>query len=107
MGVVNCGRFSNADNFRPEVHNDVMSGTDPIGVKVRVNIGVSRSNRSRDLRLPLFVTNDHDHSGVRRSSRKGKTPQCILSNYRYASMQRSLILQLNTWPRQKVETVGE
>ena len=51
------GRFSNADNFRPEVHSDVISGVvvDPTGVKVRAKLDDSRSNRSRDIRLPHFV----------------------------------------------------
>ena len=33
---------------------------DPTGSKVPVKFGVSRSNRSRDIRLPHFVTNDDD-----------------------------------------------
>ena len=44
-------------SFRPEVVIDVISGAvvDPTGVKVRVKFGDSRSNRSRDIRLPNFV----------------------------------------------------
>ena len=44
------------------MHSDVISGVvvDPTGIKVPVKFGDSRSNRSRDLRLPLFVTNDND-----------------------------------------------
>ena len=49
--------FFNFDNFRREVHGDVISSVivDPTGVKVRVKFGDSRSNRSRDIRLPHFV----------------------------------------------------
>ena len=63
------------DNFRAEVVSDVISAmiTEPTGVKVRVKFGDCRSNRSRDIRLPHFVTND-DHAGERRSSHKRKTP---------------------------------
>ena len=52
-GVI-FGPFSNVDNFRPEVHGDVISGSvvDPTGD--------SRLNRSRDIRLPHFVMNDDD-----------------------------------------------
>ena len=34
---------------------------DPTGVNVLVKFGDSRSNGSRDIRLPHFVTNDNDH----------------------------------------------
>ena len=34
---------------------------DPTVVKVRVNFGDSRSNRSRHIRLPHFVTKDDDN----------------------------------------------
>ena len=34
---------------------------DPTGVKVFVKFGDSRSNRSRDIRLPHVVTNDVDN----------------------------------------------
>ena len=49
------------------------------GVNVGVQFGDSSSNGSQDIRLPHFVTNDHDHNddydaGVRRSSHRGKTP---------------------------------
>ena len=33
---------------------------DPTGVKAHVKFGVSRSNRSRDIRLLHFVTNNDD-----------------------------------------------
>ena len=38
-------------SFRPEVDSDVISGivVDPLGVKVPVKFGNSRSNRSRDI----------------------------------------------------------
>ena len=61
------------DDFRPEVGSDVISGAvvEPTGVKISVKHSDSRSNRSRDIRLPHFVTNDDDD--VRQSSHKGKT----------------------------------
>ena len=42
------------NNFRLEVVSDVISGVvvDPTDMKVRVKFGDSRSNRSRDIRLP-------------------------------------------------------
>ena len=53
-------RLLNFDNCQPEVVSDVISGVvvDSTGVKVRVKFGDSRLNRSRDIRLPHFVTND-------------------------------------------------
>ena len=55
--AVIIGRFSNVDNFRPEVRSDIISGmvVGPMGVKASVKLGDSRSNRSRDIRLPQFV----------------------------------------------------
>ena len=55
-------RILNFDNCQLEVVSDVISGmvVDPTGVKVPVKFGDSRSNRSRDIRLPHFVTNDSD-----------------------------------------------
>ena len=52
--------YSNVDNFRPEVHMDVISGVsvDSTGMKARVKFGDSRSKCSRI--LPHFVTNDND-----------------------------------------------
>ena len=60
---------------RPEIDNDVISGqtVDIIGVDVPIKFGDSRSNHSRDIRLP----NDNDddpNAGVLRSSHKGKMP---------------------------------
>ena len=54
-GVI-FGRFSNVDNFRPEVHSDVISrvAVDPTGLKARVKFGDYRSNHSRDIGLPHF-----------------------------------------------------
>ena len=60
------GRLANAraiakqllcDNFRPAVASDVISGVDveQIAMNVPVTFGDSRSNRSRDVRLPHFV----------------------------------------------------
>ena len=62
---------------RPDATSDVVSGVAyrPIGVMVHAKFNDSRSNRSRDIRLPQFVTNVDDNdknAGVRRSSRKGK-----------------------------------
>ena len=50
------------DKIRPEVCSDVISDVccRPTGVKVHVNLGDSRSNRSHDIRLRHFVTNDDD-----------------------------------------------
>ena len=64
------GPFSNVDNFRSEVCSDDISGVvlGPTGMKVHANGGDSRSNRSRDARLPHFVTNDdsdNDEAGRR------------------------------------------
>ena len=75
VGGVIYGRLSIVDNFRPEAATDVISGAfvDPIGMKVRVKFDDSRSNHSSDIRLPHLVTTDDD-TGVRRSSREGKTP---------------------------------
>ena len=60
--------FTIVDNFQPEVYCDVISGVivDPTGVKVRVKFGDSRSNRSRDIQLPHYVTNDDDAGQWRR-----------------------------------------
>ena len=62
VGCVIFGRFSNVDNFRPEVCSHVISGVvvDTTGVKVCVKFGDSTSNRSRDIPMPDFVTNDDD-----------------------------------------------
>ena len=53
-------RFSNVDNFRPEIDSDIISivVVDPTDVKAHVKFGDSRSNRSPGIRLPHFVTND-------------------------------------------------
>ena len=50
-------------SFRPEVVSDVIFGilVDPAGLKVPVKFGDSRSYRSRDIRLPHYVTNDNDN----------------------------------------------
>ena len=49
-GVI-FGPFSNVDNFRLEVNNDVIEGdvVQLTGVKVVVKFGYSMSNRSRDI----------------------------------------------------------
>ena len=77
------GRLTNAraitkqlscDNFRPEAASDAISGVaveqDGMIMNIHVKFGDFSSNRSRDIRLPHFVTND---AGRRRSSHKGKT----------------------------------
>ena len=58
--AVMSGRFSNVKNFRPEVARDVISGVlvDPTGTDVLVKFRYYRSNCSRDIRLPHFVTNE-------------------------------------------------
>ena len=72
------GRLANATaitkqllckNFRQEVASDVISGVDveQVGMNTRVKFGDSRSNRSRDIRLPHFVTNDDDNDAGRRT----------------------------------------
>ena len=62
IGCGILGRFSNIGNFRPEAHSDVISSVvvDPTGVKVPIKFCGSKSNRSRDIRLPHFVRNDKD-----------------------------------------------
>ena len=44
------------------MYSDVISGivVDPTGVKVPLKFGDSKSNRSRDIRLPHFDTNYND-----------------------------------------------
>ena len=61
---------SNVDNFRQEVCSDAISGAfvDMRGLKARVKCGDSRSNRSRDMRLLHFVTNN-DNDASRRERR--------------------------------------
>ena len=59
-------------SFRPEVYSDVISGAivDPTGVKVCVKHGDSRSNRSRDMRLRHFATNDDDYDNDDKRQRR-------------------------------------
>ena len=49
--------FFDFDDCQQEVVSDVIYGVvvEPAGVKVRVKFGDSRSNSSRDIRLPHFV----------------------------------------------------
>ena len=56
---VGCGIFE-LDNCQPEVVSDIISGVvmETVGEKFRVKYGDSKSKRSRDIRLPHFVTND-------------------------------------------------
>ena len=62
----------NFDNFQPEVRSNGISGAvvDPAGVKAHVKFGDSRSNRSRDIRLPYFITNDNDDDAGVRAKRR-------------------------------------
>ena len=74
-GCVIFGPFSNVDSFRPDVISAVV--IDQTGMKVRVKFGDSRSNRSRNIRLPHFVTNDDDNDdddAGRRTPMTTKTP---------------------------------
>ena len=54
-------RFFNFDNCQPEVASDLIScmAVQYVGVDVCVKFGDSRSNRSQDIRLPHFVTEDN------------------------------------------------
>ena len=81
VGGVIFGRFTNVDNFRPKTRSDVMSGVliDPTGLKVHVKFDDSRSNRSRNKRLPHFVTNDDDDDGRRAPRAMGQLPKNIIS----------------------------
>ena len=58
-------------SFRPEVASDVITGVvnQDVGMHVCANFGDSRSNRSRDIRLPHFVMNDdnNDNDAGRRT----------------------------------------
>ena len=49
--------------------SDVISGANvgQVGVDVPVKFGDSSQNSSRDTRLPHFVTDDDDDTGVRQS----------------------------------------
>ena len=63
VGGAIIGRISNVDDFRSEGASDVMP--DVVIGHTRYEgclykAGESRSNRSRDMRLPQFVTNDDD-----------------------------------------------
>ena len=69
MPISAFSAVSNVDNFRLQVDSDVVSGVvvDPTGVKIPVKFGDSRSNRSRNIRLPHFATNDNDDDAGRRT----------------------------------------
>ena len=59
------------DNFGPESDSIAISGGNvgQVGLYDWVKCGGSRSNRSRDMQLPHFVTNDNDdnNAGVRKT----------------------------------------
>ena len=72
------------DNVRSEVVRDAVSGENvgQVGSDVQVKYGYSRSNRSRDTQLPLFVTNGNDDAGIHQSSHQGKTTAfCLKYNF--------------------------
>ena len=52
-------------SFRPEVVHDIISGANVgrVGMDVPVKFGDSRSNRSRDIRLPYFAMNKENDAG--------------------------------------------
>ena len=51
------------DSFRSEVDSNVVSGMviEMTGVEAGVKFGDSRSNLSRDIRLPHFAMNDYNN----------------------------------------------
>ena len=53
-------------SFRPDVVSDVISGVvvDPTDVKISAKFCDSRSNCSRDIRLPHFVTNSDNGNSL-------------------------------------------
>ena len=55
-GIFDCFPY----NFRPEVHNDVISGmaVNNVGVDVPIKFGGSRSNGFRNIRGADFVSNE-------------------------------------------------
>ena len=95
-------------SFRPEVVGDVISGAavDPTGEKVRLKSGDSRSNRSRNVRLPHFVTNDDNAGWLHERtespclclchtvvSSTGISQRCCLFNYYFYQLQWSIRLR--------------
>ena len=76
------GCFSNVNNFRPEVCSDAMSSAvaDSTGAKVPVELADSRLSRSRDTRLPHFVTND-DEATTRTTTTPADGPYDSSSRY--------------------------
>ena len=71
---------------------------DPTGVKVPVKFGNSRSNHSRDIRLPHFVTNDDNDDAGRYDNRFLPKNQNVL-------FFKMLIHNLTLW-KQLASTVG-
>ena len=57
----------NVDKYRSKAYGDVISGVvvDSTGETVPVKLDDSRSNRSRDILLPHYVTNDDDNDAGR------------------------------------------
>ena len=94
------GRLANAraitkqllcDNFRPEAVSDVISGVDVEqgGMNVHVKFGDSRSNCSRDIRLPHFVTND---ASRRRSLPKNFMVSSLIINFSVQHLRKCLLI---------------
>ena len=82
------GRLANAraitkqilcDNFRPEVGSDVTSGMDVAqgGMNVHLKFGDFRSIRSRDIRLPHFVTKTPADAGHHIRAKRRLTAFCL------------------------------
>ena len=57
---------------------------DPTGAKAHVKFGYSRSNSSRDIRLPHFVMTDYDDASRRTLCPLSKTPYGVLPKNRRA-----------------------
>ena len=60
VGIWIFDRSFNFDNWQPTVANDIISGVvvQDVGLDVVTKLGDSRLNRSRDIRLPHFLTNE-------------------------------------------------
>ena len=74
-------RFFNFDNCQLVVASDIISGdfVYPDGLKLLVKFDGSWLNLSRDIRMPLFVTNDDERHRRTPVITKGKTPYDVLS----------------------------
>ena len=65
--------------YRPQVADDVMTGVavEQVGMNVHGKFGDYRSNRSQDIRLPLCVTNSHDHDAGHHIRAKHRKAFCL------------------------------